>query len=151
MKLYLAHPLDMRKEIREIELEIERTVGIELANPFYDNPESNRDDIKEMDKGTKTRWDKDLDYNDIVAKDLQHIYTCDGMLAYIEKRPMIGTMFEIWHCYKVFGKPVYVVSPDSTMHPWVRHVVEKSGGKSFLSWEDFTDYMFKLLECEPHV
>ncbi len=36
MKFYLAHPLKIRHEIRERELEFEKNTGIELINPFYD-------------------------------------------------------------------------------------------------------------------
>lgn len=70
MKLYLAHPLEMRKEIREIEHKIEEETGIELVNPFYD---TGRDDIYEIDAGTKTRADATLDYNSLVMKDLRLI------------------------------------------------------------------------------
>ena len=137
-KLYLAHPLEMREEIRKIELKIEKCIDIELVNPFFDLIKR---DLSGVNKDLNKYW-QNLDYNNIVENDLRAIEYCDGIVAYIErKQPTIGTLFEIWHCYKVLQKPVFIVSPDSNSHPWIRHIVEKSAGKSFDNWIQFANYM----------
>ncbi len=143
MKLYLAHPIDLRKGIREIELFIEDTLKVELLNPFYD---TGRTDIIEIDAGTKTRWDTDLYYNDIVKNDLEAIESCDGIVAFIEKKTFaIGTLFEIWHCYKVLEKPVFIITPDCGKHPWIRHIVTRNGGNIFSTWNEFYRYLEEKL------
>lgn len=137
MKLYLAHPLVLRKKIRKIELKIERETGLELENPFYDDICGNRHDVKQMDKGKMERDDSILDYKQIVENDLTAISKCDGVVCYIEKGVYsLGTLFEAWSAM-VTGKQVYVVSPDSLMHPWVRYLIFKSGGRGWDSWADF--------------
>jgi len=135
MKLYLAHPLDLRHEIRQIELEIENLTGIELINPFYD---TGRDDIEAIDRGEKTRSSQDLNPATIVGKDLGQIMVSDGVIAYIDKKVhQIGTICECWACAVQYHKPVYVVSADCLTHPWVRFMIASSGGEGFESWDAF--------------
>jgi hypothetical protein len=140
VKLYLAHPLELRTQIREIELKIEQETGIEIQNPFYD---SGRDDIEDIDNGKKGRSDLSLDFKAIVEKDLSSIDECDGIVAYIEKGIYtIGTLFELWNTAMGYeDKVVYVVSPDSLGHPWIRYLLDYAGGKGFSSWEEFAEDM----------
>jgi len=137
MKLYLAHPLVERKWIREIELYIEKETGIELVNPFYD---TERSDIKDIDSGIKTRFDPDLDYTGIVDNDLNAIDNCKGVVAFLNHERTIGTPCEMWYCM-LKNMPVYVISEDVTMHPWIRYIVDKSEGKSFNDFSDFIKYI----------
>jgi nucleoside 2-deoxyribosyltransferase len=137
MKLYLAHPLPLRAWIRKIELEIEKDTGIELLNPFYD---TGRDDIEDIDAGRKGRSDPSLDFINIVEKDLSNVQKSDGVLAYVTTQVhSIGTLCEIWEAVKL-GLPVFVISPDSTMHPWIRYATGINGGMAFESWDDAKAY-----------
>jgi len=136
MKLYLAHPLDERKWIREIELLIEKGTGIELVNPFYD---TERTDVKDIDAGLVSRMSPDLDYNSIVNYDLSLIDNCQGVVAFLNNKRAVGTSCEMWYCM-LKNKPVYVVSEDVIMHPWIRYIIEKSNGKGFESWEEFIEH-----------
>lgn len=146
MRLYLAHPLELRKEIREIELRIEEAIGIELVNPFYDS--DGRDDIHRIDNGELTRDSLVLDYKRIVEKDLGVIDSCDGIVAYIKKgQYSIGTICEMWDTVNCGRIPVYVVSPDCCRHPWVRYATTTSEGAAFRCWEDFEDY-FRSVDDE---
>jgi len=139
LKLYLAHPVTMRKEIRQLELEIEKQTGIELINPFYD---TERDDIEKIDSGQITRESASLNPGNIVGKDLGQITMTDGVVAYLTKEThQIGTICEIWYCSQQAHKPIYVVSTDCLMHPWVRFMVESSGGKGFNKWEEFIGWV----------
>jgi len=137
MKLYLAHPLPLRQEIRARELEIEKETGIELVNPFYD---TGRDDIYEIDAGLKGRSDPSLDFRKIVEKDIANVQRSDGVVAYITKTMhSIGTMCELWEAVRMHI-PIYIVSPDSIMHPWVRYMVASTEGMGFETWDDLKEY-----------
>lgn len=143
MKLYLAHPLPLRKEIREIELEIEKETGLEIVNPFYD---TGRDDIYDIDAGKKDRSDPSLNFYDIVDKDIANVQRCDGILAYVEKAThSIGTFCELWEAVRMH-LPVFVVSPDCSMHPWIRYIAAINGGMTFTTWDDAKAY-FKERRC----
>ena len=56
VKLYLAHPFPSRDWVRRWEKNIEKRVGIELINPFYDAP---RNDVRKIDSGRAERYDVD--------------------------------------------------------------------------------------------
>ncbi len=128
-KLYLAHTLETRKEIREIELDIEKNFNIELYNPFYDNP--NRDDICDIDAGRQTRYDFSLKQCEgIVDRDLNAIDDCDGLIAIFLDSPSIGTCFEIGYARQT-GKLIFFVSQKDLNHPWIRI---------------YTDYRFKTID-----
>lgn len=123
-RLYLAHHLTKRKEIREWELDFEKKYGIQLINPFYDT--ENRKDIKMIDQmrdGSqkqlnylKTRSDADCNW--VVELDLSLIRKSDGILAFVEKS--IGTSMEIIMAYRVFKIPVYVITHEHAHHAWIR-------------------------------
>ncbi len=137
MRLYLAHPIDLRKQIRKIELDIEEETGIELINPFYDLV---RPEIKEIDMGKLKTCDESLDYVQIVNQDLLHIYESDGIVAFIGEHPSIGASMEIWFALSI-GRPIYVVSEKHLMHPWIRYVLEVSKGKGFSTWNSFKEFI----------
>jgi nucleoside 2-deoxyribosyltransferase len=138
MKYYLAHPLPLRTKIRTIELEIEEATGVELLNPFYD---TGGDDIYEIDAGLKDRSHPSLNFINIVEKDLSNVQKCDGIVAYITTAThSIGTICELWEAVRM-GLPVLIVSPDSTMHPWVRYMTTITGGMAFESWDDLKSYL----------
>lgn len=75
MRLYLAHPLDSHKVIRERELLFEEVTGIDLVNPFYDIHRA---------PGAK----------DIVQRDVETIKDCDGLVAVLTRDQMIGTTMD---------------------------------------------------------
>ena len=119
-KLYLAHAISIRKEVREWELTVEKKYDIELINPFYDLGELKR--MKLIDNGDITPYtnvDKRLS-EEIVNDDLKAINDSDGIVAYI-KQPSIGTSMEIYHCKQLLMKPVYIYLEDVRYlkHPWL--------------------------------
>lgn len=100
MRLYLAHPLDSHKVIRERELLFEEVTGIDLVNPFYDIHRA---------PGAK----------DIVQRDVETIKDCDGLVAVLTRDQMIGTTMEIVYAHQM-GKPVYIVDLAGVgTHPWI--------------------------------
>ncbi len=139
MKYYLAHPLALRKEIRETELFIEKSTGVELINPFYD---TGRDDIELIDKGERDRASLAYDPATIVGKDLGQIMISDGVVAYLTKEThQVGTICEIWFCANQAHKPVYIVSDDCLGHPWIRFIIQTSGGQGFTGWDKLVEWL----------
>ena len=137
MKLYLAHPIVLRHEIRKIELEIEANTGIELINPFYD---TERKDIEALDRGEKTiiEYGDALNPDTIVQGDLYLINSSAGTVAYLDRTvPMIGVVCEIWHTFAVCRKPVFIVSPNCLFHPWVKYIAKHSNGTCSTDWLAF--------------
>lgn len=115
MRLYFAHNFDLRKKFRRLELQLERRLGIELFNPFYDNP-SRWKEMEALDSGKLRRFEVP-DPSGLVARDLASIAKSDGLLAIIDE-PTIGTTLEIANA-KLMCKPVYVVSRAYWKHPWI--------------------------------
>ena len=76
MKLYLAHPIIHRHEVREQELLFERLTDVGLLNPFYDTD----------------RFGVSLD---IVENDIKLIQECDGLLYVPCGHESIGSAMEI--------------------------------------------------------
>ncbi len=121
MKLYLAHPILSRDEVRKAEHKFEEETGIELVNPFYDNIERGSD-ITEIDSGERKPYSHKLDYRAIVESDTAAILDCDGMVAVLTGKPSIGTFMEIMIA-KQFNKQVFIVAwykPFLT-HPWLKY------------------------------
>lgn len=116
LKLYLAHNLNDRKNIRKIELYFESKYNIRLFNPFYD---SNRSDILEIDAGRSNRWELDMNKcRNIVKRDLRNLSLQDGLITIINK-PSFGTAFEIAYA-KYKNKKIFVISNMYIKHPWIK-------------------------------
>lgn len=122
LRLYLAHPLDERKTIREIELRLEKKYNIELVNPFYD---SYRKDITDLDNGIITRHDFTKSQSIRISnKDLSILNSCDGILVY-QPYNTIGSILELGHTHvlKTFGiKMITIIIgiPKITNHLWIK-------------------------------
>jgi len=133
MRLYLAHPFDTRHEVRAVELQIERDIGVELLNPFYD---TDRTDVVSIDAGRNERYER-LNPVQIVERDLELIRNGDGVVAYVPGNCFsVGTVCEMWYS-STHDKPVYVVSADHGRHPWIQYMVFVSDGEIFQSWDEF--------------
>ena len=145
-KLYLAHSLETRKEIREIELDIEKDFDIELYNPFYD---TKRHDVKEIDAGRQSRWDFDLKACEgIVDTDLNAIDECDGIIAIFLDSASIGTCLEIGYARQT-GKLIFFISEKYYNHPWIRVYCDYrfktiDEFKMFLKYYKFNRFVFNL-------
>jgi nucleoside 2-deoxyribosyltransferase len=148
-KLYLAHPLSKRIEVRRMQLRLESKYNIKFTNPFYNNSYE-RKEIEKLDSmkykkdrnAYKESWDIDTCYN-IVEIDLELIRKSDGLLAYLPgKNPVTGTSMEIFYSAYILRIPVYVITQDYFHHPWIRMLTENSGGAMF---KNITEYK-KFLE-----
>ena len=109
-------PFDFRKEARAWELGIEKKLGIEILNPFYD---TGRQDAKDIDAGRLARYQ--IDPIEIVERDIDWIKRGKGLIAFITGDLSYGTIQEM-----VYGtmlkKPVYsVITNGHDKHPWLQY------------------------------
>lgn len=138
-KLYLAHPLVRRHEIRRLELLFEKETGIELLNPFYDNPEG-RKDIERLDLGeyvARTLKEKEKG-REIIDADLKLIDSCEGIVAIKNRTDSSdGTPMEFFYNSIILQKPTFLITEDLCGHPWYIG----SATKIFKDWHSFKDYI----------
>lgn len=133
LKLYLAHPLDSRKQLREWELEIEKRLDIEIINPFYD---TNRQDVEMIDSGRKKRYEK-LDESKIVQRDVAEIAKSDGIIAMVTGDISYGTIQEMVYA-NILQKKVYsIITNGHENHPWLKY----HSDEIFLNKKDFEEYL----------
>jgi nucleoside 2-deoxyribosyltransferase len=117
-KFYLAHPFDSRYKVREWEEKFEKDTGIEFLNPFYEG--NDNIGIESPDTGRAERYEK-IDADKLIRMDVEHIKSCDGVVAIIDGSISYGTIQEMVYA-KLHGKPVItVVSNGHQDHPWIRH------------------------------
>lgn len=120
MKIYLAHPFLMRKEIRKWELEVEKNTEIELINPFYD---IKRLDVSDVDAGKRKM--NDVDPEEIVTNDLRLIESADMVIAILDDVPTYGTIMEMVYAHQM-NKPIFcVVLNGHETNPWLRYHATK--------------------------
>ena len=118
MKIYLAHPFDTRKAMRQWELETEIQSDIDIVNPFYDH---NRNDVHAIDDGTMGRYEK-LIASDIVERDLELVRSCDAIIGIISGDFSVGTLFELAYAYYICNMPLYIVCTNGhEEHPWIKY------------------------------
>lgn len=140
MKLYLAHPIDLRKEVREWQQGIQQRVPkLTLVNPFYD---VNRPDIEDLDAGRRGKYE--VVPNQIVTNDLHALRESNGIVAYFGYAQTIGTIMEIVYA-RMYRKPVYlIVTNGHHGHPWLRYHADGI----FTSFEAFEEFIKSFLSGE---
>jgi hypothetical protein len=130
--LYLAHPFETRKWVREWELDFERGSGINLFNPFYDGEE--RTDVERADLDRTIRYEQ-LDPNELIPRDVGNIDSneegCrrDGIISLVTGDLSYGTIMEIVYSRLLMIPVLSVVTNGHENHPWLK----------FHSTEMFTD------------
>ena len=145
LRLYLAHNFNDRFEIRKFEKVIEAKYNVELFNPFYD---TNRDDVKQLDKFGETR--KDLikkiklytssQCAELVERDLREIRHSDGILTVLN-HASFGTAMEIITAAYFYRIPVYIITKNYASHPWLRYLVHVSNGMMFPNKTAFKQWL----------
>lgn len=143
-KLYLAHDLYRRKELRIYQRRMNfLSIKYKLINPFYDR---NRYHIKLLDSGKANRWEFGIvECKDIVKHDKEMIRECDGVVAVITDNNFhVGTILEIGYadCLKKSIKPnfkIYVVSKKFYNHPWIRTYADKR----FKNLDELAEFLLK--------
>ena len=128
MKLYFAHNFNDRFKFRAIELQLEKELGIELYNPFYDDP-SRKEEMTELDTIAQKSEDRIKSFENsfnrkqesaelIVKRDLTALASCDGLFTIVDA-PSFGTTIEMCNAV-MMRKPIYFVSEKYTYHPWIK-------------------------------
>ncbi len=144
-KLYLAHNLENREDVRKWQLRVESKYNIIFINPFY---QSYRKEITDLDvmksKKEKFEYKQKMTKSackNIVKQDLNMIRKSDGILAILSS-PTIGTAQEIFFASYVLRIPVYVITAKYyTIHPWLRTLCKEI----FISKKQFTNYLTGLV------
>ena len=146
-KLYLAHSVSLIKSVRKWEIRMQGKYLIDLINPFKNNTFENVEVLVTLKSEAKMiRYMKQLDFDTctkIVEYDLGLLRKCDGLVA-VFNTPSLGTAQEIFAAHYLYQLPVYVITPSYLYHPWIRYIVEKSGGKSFKTRKAFENYVKEL-------
>lgn len=155
-KFYIAHTFNQRHFVRDKLVPKLQAIGIVTLNPFYEEDgsfKSNRPEVELADE-LEMKYKEDAEkakrfirkvktgYENIVDTDLDIIYNCDGIIAYMPDSST-GTTCEIWTCGGVFrwlakrghilpillDKPVFLITTNERlhMHPWIKYTVEDGG------------------------
>lgn len=137
--LYLAHPFISHEYIRKWELRMEKKLGIELYNPFYDTKEV-RKEIKEDAIGGGQRYTGNA--VEIVRRDLKAIKNSAGVVVILDGNERYGTIMEIVYAC-LFVKPVYIiVTTGHSQHYWIQYHAQKV----FTTLKQFEKWLKKELE-----
>jgi hypothetical protein len=133
--------------VREKEFELEKKLGIELINPFYDIENPGQEVLEGGTTGKE--WMTDMPFMELVEGDLKAILSADGLLAFMSKEyPMIGTVCETWETARHFVRPVFIVTPDGYKHPWLKFLEATTLTKIYTSFDEFEE---KFSEVEEQV
>ncbi len=154
IRLYLAHPIASREDIRNKEIAFEERTGIELANPFYDSEEAAI--IKKLDSGKMTVQEYSAHLvekghgEEFVELDMRTIKECDGVVGVIYRgTPTVGTSMELFYAAIVVKKPVYIVT-NFPEHIWLIYVAEKSGGFIVETWSQLEEKLRVVKDNVAH-
>ncbi len=133
-RLYLAHSTLDRHEVRQQELMLERELGIDLYNPFYD---TDRPEIRDLDAGIRKPYSQGADPKLVVTRDLNKIDDYDGLVAIVSKES-IGASSEIFYNSYVLKKPTYLIITNERLfeHPWLKYLATER----FHSVEEFKEW-----------
>jgi len=134
--LYLGHPFEIREQVREWELEVEKRLRVDLVNPFYDVW---REDIEKIDSGEVGKYEK-CDPKKIVQRDVFNIAKTQGGIYILEdpqKVFSVGTIQEmVYSC--ILGKPTYsLVFNGYPNHPWIVY----HSDEIFTSWNELDKFL----------
>jgi hypothetical protein len=109
---------------------------LNLVNPFYDEEDGKRQDVREIDMGRADRYEK-LDPGKVVTRDLQAIHDADGTVAIVDGALSYGTIMEIAHTF-LMGRLVYIIVTNGHInHPWFQF----HGTRLFESYKEFEHFI----------
>jgi hypothetical protein len=149
-KYYLAHPYGARQWVREWELKIERDLGIEVINPFYDRQAEQiaaLDRLKTVSTTSLQKYTDGLNEFEIVGDDLGQITKADGIIAILTDEVAIGTPMEIFFSAFVAKHPTFVICLYKPFqnHPWIKALATKR----FNTVEEFEEFAKTGLKSTP--
>ncbi len=121
---YLAHPAFIEEEVRAWELGVEKRLGIDFFNPFYENAHQ-QDMFKKLqsDKSGQLIWDRTWQSVDIIVDpDLVYIDGCDFLTAIFADVPMAGTPMELFYAHHCKNMQTFSACLGKFVSPWIiRH------------------------------
>lgn len=119
-KIYLAHPYESHKRVRNMQMRIQQALKTSavIINPFYDTELYTLDDLENI---AIMRGSAEQDASAVVAHDLKWIAQCDAIIAVVDGSPSAGTFMEIVYG-RILGKPIFLlIRKEWVFHPWLRH------------------------------
>lgn len=113
---YLAHPFTEKDRTRKWELRIEKKLGIDLRNPFFDVMKPK---VKKIASSKNPYPYKNINHEpeEIVNADEIAILNSRGVIALLPY-PNIGVSMEILYAREIADIPVLCVTP-MIYHPWL--------------------------------
>ncbi|MFB0567365.1 MAG: nucleoside 2-deoxyribosyltransferase [Candidatus Bathyarchaeia archaeon] len=118
LKIYLSHPLGLRREIREWTRELEKSLHVRIWIPFHKEARDvallERRKLKPYSKEERRKSEK------IVEANLKAIRNCDVLIALLPY-PSIGVIMEVFYSGYVLQKPTLVLTYMKS-HPWLNTV-----------------------------
>jgi len=118
LKIYLSHPPDLRREIREWTKELEKSLHVKIWIPFHTEARDiallERRKLKPHSNEERRKSKK------IVEANLKAIRSCDVLIAVLPY-PSIGVIMEIFYSGYVLQKPTLVLTYMKS-HPWLNTV-----------------------------
>jgi nucleoside 2-deoxyribosyltransferase len=147
---YLAHSIQLLETVRRWQLMMEGKFKIKFINPFFNNPNEKTDDLSAIKSNASLmRYLDSLPLDrcfKIMEHDLTLIRKSDGLVAYFDS-PTIGTCQEIIMAGYVYRIPVYVITKRYYNHPWIRAIVDRSGGCIFKNRTQFKKFVQEEFGC----
>jgi len=118
LKIYLSHPPDLRREIREWVKELEKRLHVRIWIPFHTEAR----DIALLERRKLRPYSKEeiRKSKKIVEANLKAIKKCDVLIAVLPY-PSIGVTMEIFYSGYVLQKPTLVLTYMKS-HPWLNVV-----------------------------
>lgn len=110
--IYLAHGSNHKGHGNQLQDILER-VGFKVINPFSYDATAKKPTKQWNDKPLLREDDKFC--QEIVEKDLKHIYVADILVAMVDE-PSVGTSMEIFYAY-IVNKPIYILT--KIINPWL--------------------------------
>jgi nucleoside 2-deoxyribosyltransferase len=114
----MAHPFDIRYEMRKWELNVEKEIHINIFNPFYDAIE--RTDVEKIDSGRMARYEK-LNCVELVERDVKNIRLSDELLAIVDGSLSYGTIQEMVYAHRMKIPVKTVITNGHEDHPWLKY------------------------------
>lgn len=124
LKIYLSHPVGLRREIREWTKELEEKLNVRIFSSFYDFRARRRIDVTLFDRGklNPSSMEEQRKTEEIIQRNLGEIRNCDVLVAVLPY-PSVSVIIEIFYSGYVLQKPTLVLT-YLRGHPWLNMVAK---------------------------
>ncbi len=118
-KFYYANQTSKALQGLEVQRYLERTLNIELDNPFFDRAGNPTLEMRNILRGETNP----VNHFEITGRDINKVCENDGIIAYFSSNELcIGTAWEMAVARACWGRPVYIIDEvskkDIRKHPF---------------------------------